>query len=204
MYKTSPGKFPLSTHPALWEIGLILRKIFYMKKLLSLTLLTIFAATTMFAQTGNAKKGNYKGGQGTPHEVVTGNHMTISYGRPYKKGREIFGGLVPYGQVWRAGADEATEITFDKDGMFGGKKIAAGTYTLFVIPNKTMWTIILNSKLGQGGAFGYEKVKDQDVLLTDMPSKQVDQAVEQFTITIKDKGLIMEWDKTSVAVPVNF
>lgn len=173
-----------------------------MKKLLSITLMLLFTVSAVFAQ--NAKKGNYKGKGGTPHEVITGHHITISYGRPYKKDREIFGGLVPYGKVWRAGADEATEITFDKNGMFGGKKIAAGTYTLFIVPEKTEWTIVLNSKLGQWGAFGYDKVKDQDVLTTTVPVKMLDNSVEQFTINIMESSLRMEWDKTSVTVPVKF
>ena len=181
-----------------------MREIYLMKKLLSLTLLMLLAATTMFAQVGNAKKGNYTGSGGTPHEVIKGKNITISYGRPYKKGRDIFGGLESYGKVWRAGADEATEITFDKDGMFGGKKIAAGTYTLFATPNKTEWTIILNSELKQWGAFGYSKIKDKDVVHATVPVKQLDNVVEQFTITIKDDGLQMEWDKTSVFVPMKF
>jgi len=181
---------------------LLCENIFSMKKLLSLTLLLVVSITTIFAQ--NYKKGNYAGTAGSPHEVVKGKHVTVSYGRPYKKGRDIFGGLEPYGKVWRAGADEATEVTFDKDGTFGGKKIAAGTYTLFAIPNKTEWTIILNSKLGQWGAYGYEKVKEQDVLKTTVPVKNLDNVVEQFTITVTDNHLTLQWDKTSAIVPMEF
>jgi hypothetical protein len=169
-----------------------------MKKLLSLTLLMLFAATTTFAQGMGKEK------RASPHETVTGKNVKVTYGRPYKKGRDIFGGLEAYGKVWRAGADEATEITFEKDAMFGGKKVAAGTYTLFAIPNKTEWTIILNSQLKQWGAFGYDKVKDKDVLQTTVPVKQLDNVVEQFTVTPKDNGLLMEWDKTSVMVPMKF
>ena len=109
-----------------------------------------------------------------------------------------------WGEVWRLGADEATEITFDKDCMFGGKHIAAGTYTMFAKLDKKDWTIILNSKIGQWGAFSYEKVKDQDVLQTTVPVNHIDNVVEQFTISIKPKGLLMEWDKTSVFVPMKF
>lgn len=171
-----------------------------MKKLLSLALLMLLGATTMFAQ--NSKKGNYKGSGGTPHEVVKGNNMTISYGRPYKKGRDIFGGLEPYGEVWRLGADEATEITFDKDCTFGGKAIKAGTYTMFAKLAKTEWTIILNSELKQWGSFKYEQIKGKDVAQVTVPVKQLNDAVEQLTISIKDNGLQIEWDKTSVLVPV--
>jgi hypothetical protein len=174
-----------------------------MKKLLSLATIMLFAANALFAQ-GNADKGNYTGKQGTPHEVVKGNHVTVSYGRPYKKGRDIFGGLEPWGEVWRLGADEATEITIDKDGMFGGKKIKAGTYTMFAKLDKKEWTIILNSELKQWGSFKYEKIKDKDVLQTTVPVKQLDKVVEQLTITPKENGLMMEWDKTGVFVPMKF
>ncbi len=100
----------------------------------------------------------------SPHESVNGQDISVRYGRPYKKGRIIFGSLVPYGKVYRCGADSATTITFDKDANFGGKPVKAGTYTFFVIPNEQSWTIILNSQLGQWGAFDYDKYKDKDVL----------------------------------------
>jgi hypothetical protein len=141
------------------------------------------------------------------HTTVKGKHISVTYGQPSKKGRVIFGGLVPYGKVWRTGADEATEITVDKDIMFGGKKLAAGTYSLYTIPNKTEWTIIINPVLKQWGAFEYDKVKDKDVLRTTVPVKNTGKEVETFTILVKDDGqaddgLVMEWDKVQVKVPV--
>ncbi len=171
-----------------------------MKKLFSLTLMLLLGASAIFAQ-GNAKKGNYIGSAGTPHEVIKGNNMTISYGRPYKKGRDIFGGLVSTGQVWRTGADEATEITFEKGAVVAGRQVSAGTYTLFTIPGKE-WTIILNKELGQWGAFKYDKSKD--VMQAPVKATEANKPVEQFTITIKEDGFIMAWDKTQVFVPVKF
>lgn len=171
-----------------------------MKKLFALALLFVFGASSVFAQ--NAKKGNYTGGQGTPHEVVKGPNVTISYGRPYKKGRDIFGGLEAYGKVWRLGADEATEITFDKGVVFGGRQVSAGTYTLFAIPEKNEWTIIVNSELGQWGAFKYDKSKD--VVQVKIPVKHLDKVVDQLTITPKANELIIEWDKTNVTIPMSF
>ena len=171
-----------------------------MKKLFSLTLMLLLGASAIFAQ-GNASKGNYTGKGGTPHEVIKGNNMTISYGRPLKKGRDIFGGLVPNGQVWRTGADEATEITFDKGCVIGGKQISAGTYTLFTIPGKE-WTIILNKELKQWGAFKYDKSKD--VLQTVVQPTPSDKLIEQFTIVIKDDGIMLAWDKTTVFLPIKF
>jgi hypothetical protein len=143
------------------------------------------------------------GGQESPHETVKGNHISVTYGRPYKKDRVIFGELVKYGEVWRTGADEATEITFDKDAQFGGRPIKAGTYTLFTIPNETEWTIILNSELDQFGAFDYEEHKAKNVLEVKAPTKRLDQVVEQFTIRFTPQNnMVMEWDQTQVEVPV--
>ncbi|MGB8193812.1 MAG: DUF2911 domain-containing protein [Chitinophagaceae bacterium] len=138
----------------------------------------------------------------SPHETVKGNDVSVTYGRPYKKGREIFGGLEKYGKVWRTGADEATEITFDKDVTFGGKPVKAGTYTLFTIPGEEKWGVILNSQLGQWGAYDYEKNKGKDVLQIEVPAKKLDNVVEQHTIRFEGDNMIIEWDKAQVAVPI--
>lgn len=111
-------------------------------------------------------------GQESPRVSAEGNNVKVSYGQPSKKGRAIFGGLEKYGKVWRAGANEATEITFTKDGTFGGKPVKAGTYTLFAIPNEQEWTIILNSELKQWGSFNYDKIKGKDVLQVNVPAKK--------------------------------
>jgi Protein of unknown function (DUF2911) len=140
----------------------------------------------------------------SPHETVSGTNIKVTYGRPYKKGRDIFGSLEPYGKVYRVGADEATEITFAKDGTFGGQPVKAGTYTLFAIPNADKWTIILNSQLGQWGAFKYDQYKDKDVLHTDIPVKKLDKPIEQLTIRFDTGSMIIEWDTTQVVIPTSF
>jgi len=140
----------------------------------------------------------------SPHDTLSVKNVKVTYGRPYKKGRDIFGGLEPYGKVYRVGADEATTITFAKDGTFGGKPVKAGTYTLFAIPTEAKWTIILNGQLKQWGAFDYEKYKDKDVLHVDVPVKKLSAPIEQLTITAPASELIIAWDKTQVAVPFSF
>ena len=140
----------------------------------------------------------------SPRMTAEGKNVTVAYGQPSKKGRVIFGELEPYGKVWRAGANNATEITFAKDGTFGGMPVKAGTYTLFAIPNEKEWTIILNSELKQWGAFGYEKVKDKDVLKVNVPAKKIDNTIEKLTYRFTDTHMIIEWDQTQVAVPVSF
>jgi len=138
----------------------------------------------------------------SPHETVTGKYLSVRYGRPYKKGRDIFGKLVPYGKVWRCGADSATTISFAKDGLFGGKPVKRGTYNLFVIPTEREWTIILNSELGQWGAYNYDKIKDKNVLQVTVPVKTLPTSVEQLTIAAQEMDLTISWDKTEVAIPV--
>lgn len=138
----------------------------------------------------------------SPHDTVSTKDIVVTYGRPYKKGREIFGSLVKYGEVWRTGADEATQITFKKDMTFGGKPVKAGTYTLFTIPTESTWTVILNSQLKQWGAFDYNKYKDKDVLQVSVPSKKLDTPVEQMTTRVDKNNLIIEWDQTQVSIPV--
>ena len=141
----------------------------------------------------------------SPHDTVTNGKATVTYGRPYKNDRVIFGGLEPYGKVWRLGADEATTITFTGDVKFAGRGVKAGTYTMFAIPNEKEWTIILNSQPGQWGAYSYEKNKDKDVEKVTVPVKKLDKAVEQLTIRFAaDNSMIVEWDKTQVTVPLSF
>ncbi len=138
----------------------------------------------------------------SPHDTVSSKNIKVTYGRPYKKGRVIFGGLQKYGEVWRCGADEATEITFAKDGTFGGKAVKAGTYTLFVIPNEKDWTIILNGDTKFWGT-QYEQHKAKDVLKVSVPVKSLNAPIEQLTIRFPGSNMIIEWDKTQVAVPVS-
>ena len=146
----------------------------------------------------------------SPLEVVTmkweDTYVKITYSRPHKKGRKIFGELVPYGKIWRTGANEATELTTTKDIKLAGNEIPAGTYTLFTIPQKDKWTIILNSDLGQWGAYRYDESKD--VIRFDVPTKQLSATYEPFTIefeqTASEVVLKMMWDQTGVVIPVSF
>lgn len=139
----------------------------------------------------------------SPRLTAEGKDVKISYGQPSKRDRVIFGELVPFGKVWRAGANEATEITFAKDASFGGKAVKAGTYSLFTIPTEKEWTFILNSELKQWGAYGYDKVKDKDVLQVNVPSSKLTTSVEKLMLSFNsNNSLVLEWDNTHVEVPV--
>lgn len=171
-----------------------------MKHTISLALVMMLAISSVFAKDKE---------RASKHTTTKNGNISVTYGQPSKKGRVIFGtaqegALVPYGEIWRAGADEATEITFKEPCVFGGYSVKAGTYTLFIKPTKMEWTIILNGQLGQWGSFGYEKVKDKNVLQTNVAAKHLDKPVETFTISVKNDGLLMEWDQTSAFVPVTF
>jgi hypothetical protein len=131
--------------------------------------------------------------------------IEVDYCRPSKKGRVIFGELEPYGKVWRTGANEATEISFSKPVSFGGKSVQAGRYTLFTIPKKDNWTIILNGALDQWGAFSYDESKD--VLRVQAQADSTAQVTETFTIDfveINNAAVHMRlmWDHTKVEVPI--
>ncbi|MEO0473434.1 MAG: DUF2911 domain-containing protein [Bacteroidota bacterium] len=130
----------------------------------------------------------------------------VVYSRPQKKGREVMGGLIPEGKVWRTGANEATEITFFQDVKFGGKEVKAGTYSLFTIAGEEEWTVILNTDLNQWGAYSYQD--GHDLLRVKASPKQTADEIEAFTITFdKTEGgsnLILAWDRVMVPVLVSW
>jgi len=131
----------------------------------------------------------------------------VIYSRPKKAGRAVFGKLVPYGKIWRTGANEATEIKFYQDIELAGKKVKAGTYSLFTVPGEKEWTIILNSDLDYWGAYSYKTEKD--VVRITAWAEEANNAVEDFTIQFEKKGvnggvMMLAWDKTVVSVPFTY
>jgi len=136
--------------------------------------------------------------------------MSDVYCQPYKKGRLIFGSaadgaLQPYGEYWRMGANEATEIDINKDVVFGGKELSAGKYVVYAVPGATTWTIGLNSELGRWGAF--EVDHELDVMQVEIPAGSSGEEYEQFTIEFEqaDSDLVhmnLLWDTTKISVPI--
>jgi Protein of unknown function (DUF2911) len=133
-------------------------------------------------------------------------YVKITYSRPMKRGREIFGKVVPYGKVWRTGANEATEITTTKNITLNGFLLKAGTYSLFTVPDKDKWTIVVNSELGLWGSYNHNP--KLDVLRFDVPVQTADRVYEAFTIELESRNesadLKLLWDKVKVLVPVKF
>lgn len=130
-------------------------------------------------------------------------YVKIVYSQPHKRGREIFGSeLVPYGKVWRLGANEATEITLTDEIKIGGKNLKAGTYSMFAIPEKDEWTIIFSNMLGEWGAYNYDEAHDE--LRVEAPVRSSETTYEPFTIMFNEAGteLTMVWDKTKAVLPI--
>jgi ABC-type sulfate transport system substrate-binding protein len=135
-------------------------------------------------------------------------YLKVTYGQPLRKGRSIFGNLVPFGQIWRTGANEATEFTTTKDIKINGKLLKAGTYTLFTIPDAEKWTIILNGVLGQWGAYKYDEVKTANVLEFTVPVAKSEDEYEAFTIQFEENkqgaDLVILWENTRIVAPIEF
>ncbi len=132
--------------------------------------------------------------------------IRVLYARPNRSGREIFGVLEQYGKVWRFGANENTEIHFFKNVHIGGKKIRAGRYSLFAIPNKDNWTLIVNKQTDKWGAFSYDLQKD--IVRVTVPVEKLEKTIEIFSITFNEildgANMIMAWDKTQASLPIKF
>lgn len=148
-------------------------------------------------------------------------YVRVVYGRPYKRGREnIFGtkesgALAPYGERWRTGANEATEITVTKDVLIAGRKLGAGTYSLFTTPGPDTWMVHFNSKLGLDGVgifanntFTPVDLAPTDVLVITVPARQLpaDKEVDQLTFEFEGTGtgadMVLRWIRTEVRVPI--
>ena len=130
--------------------------------------------------------------------------ISVSYCSPYKKGREIFGELLPYDTYWRTGANEPTIITFSEDFTFGANIVQAGSYRLYTIPRAEEWDVVLNAETEKWGL--WEPDYTLDIAKVTVPVQQSDSCAEQFLIKLSESGngaeLAMIWDFTKVVVPI--
>ena len=125
--------------------------------------------------------------------------VTIEYSQPSAKGRKIMGGLVPFGEVWRTGANKTTTFTASAPVKMEGQDLAAGTYALFTLPGESEWTIIINKSI-EWGAFSYKQ--GDDVLRVKVKPSKTDTFVETFNITVENDQVILKWENTQVAFKV--
>ena len=131
--------------------------------------------------------------------VIDGVEVELEYGRPNVKAREIWGDLVPYGEVWRTGADEATTISFSADVLLKGESLKAGTYGLFTIPTASEWTVIFNKVSEQWGAFRYDA--DQDALRVTVEPRE-NEHVETMDFVIAGNEIVLRWERLAVPIAV--
>lgn len=135
-------------------------------------------------------------------KFADGKTITVDYSSPRAKGRKIFGELVPNGQVWRTGANEATTFVTNADLTVGSTTVPVGSYTIFTIPNQDKWTLIINKKTGEWGIpYKYES---DELGRVDMKASQTPSPVENFTIAFDQMGggctLNMRWENTQASV----
>ena len=171
------------------------------KRIVLPTLLTILFTTAAFAQMG--------GGKPSPAASSTcdlGGDKTIKtdYSSPRMKGRKIYGELVPFGEVWRTGANDATTFVTSADVVVGGKTVPGGSYTIFTVPKADKWTLIVNKKTGEWGIpYKYES---DELARVDMKVSKLPSPVENFTIAYDKSGsgctLQIDWETTRASVDI--
>jgi len=140
-----------------------------------------------------------------------GKTVAVAYSSPRAKGRKIYGGLVPYGEVWRAGANEATTFVIDTDVNVGGKTVPAGAYTIFTIPNQDKWTLIISKKTknAKGGpVWGVPYPgEESDFARVDMKASKLGSPVENFTISFDKSGsgcvMNLDWETTRASIEIS-
>jgi hypothetical protein len=184
-----------------------------MKKYLIFTIAGIVVIVGLMAVIGYMNRKQAKSFSPEGEAVFQKDDLTIRvfYNRPFRKGREIFGALVPYDKVWRTGANESTTFETNKDLEIEGKTLKAGKYSLWSVPGQESWTIIFNSEYGQWGINSKgEANRDpaRDVLTVNVLAVWQDQEFEQFTVSFEKAGedaeMVLIWDKTLVAVPFSY
>lgn len=136
---------------------------------------------------------------GRTEGTIDGTNIVITYGRPNVKDRAVWGALVPNGQVWRAGANEATVISFSTDVQIEGQKLPAGVYGFFVIPGEGEWTVIFNKTAKQWGHFNYDA--SQDALRVKVKPRAHDH-VESMDFVIEGGSVVLRWEKLGVGFEV--
>lgn len=172
-----------------------------MKKLLQLKALPVAAVMLFISFCASAQENKPLASPADSISGKVGNaNITIKYGSPSVRERKIWGSLVPYGQVWRAGANKATTFTTDKAIKVEGKQLAAGTYSLFTVPTEGEWTIVFNKTADQWGAYKYDQ-KEDALRVTVKPIKAAAMN-ERLTYALNNNGFTLNWENLTVPVTV--
>lgn len=160
-------------------------------------LATLLATLPLLAERGDDSGRKSKNGK--TEGTIDGVSVTLEYGRPEVREREIWDGLVPLGKVWRTGADEATTITFSADVTIEGQALAAGTYSLFTVPGEDEWTVVFNTVAEQWGHYEYAEAKDA-LRVTVKPT--TGEHVEALDFVIDGDQVVLRWETMVVPFTV--
>lgn len=161
-------------------------------KILNLFLAFVFVTSISCAQKSPREKAS---------GAINGTTVTVDYGAPSVKGRKVWGGLEKYGTVWRAGANENTTISFDKDVKVGGKSLPAGKYGFFIIPNETGdWIAIFSKKNDAWGAYSYSEA--EDAIRVSISPDMVEDNQEELMYAITDTGILFGWELVRLNIPI--
>jgi hypothetical protein len=176
-----------------------------MRKILIFGTAVLVAATAVAIQARQDKSKRPSPPATAKCDLPGGKTITVDYSSPRAKGRKVFGGLVPYGEPWRTGANEATTFVTTADLMVGGRHLPAGSYTIFTIPNKDKWTLIVSKKTGEWG-IPYPGA-DMDLVRADMNASSTAAPVDNFTIAFdkgdKDCTLRIEWESSRATIAIS-
>jgi hypothetical protein len=175
----------------------------YPVKMLAIIMISLMLPNLVSAQTTDKSK------RPSPPATAAGKigdaTITIDYSSPSVKGRKIFGGLLPYGKIWRAGANEATTFQTDKDLIVEGKKLPAGKYSFFATPGENEWTIFFNSETGQGGT-KKDGTANMDpaktVLSVVVKPKKLTDLTEKLTYSVLSTGVDLRWENSDVFISI--
>ncbi len=170
-----------------------------------IALLTLLMLTAALASAQHDKSKRPSPSAQAQCKFSDGKSITVDYSSPRAKGRKIFGDLVPYGEVWRTGANEATTFVTTANVTIGSLNVPAGSYTMFTIPNQDKWTLIINKKTGEWGIpYKYES---DELGRSDMSVSKTSSLVENFTISFHEMGngchMYLDWENTRATVKID-
>lgn len=174
---------------------------------------TLVCAYLAFSAFSTASAQKFSGLDKSPHDIAYYRKennaealIKVLYGRPQLRGRTVGKEIAPYGELWRTGANEATEVRFYKDVIIGDTLVKAGTYSLFTIPDKKEWTFIINKDIDVWGAYSYNE--KNDVVRVVVPSQSDKESLDALSIALEDNNnmvdLVVGWGKVRAALPIDF
>ena len=175
-----------------------------MRKMTFAAVFVLLGMVAVLPGEGQQKKPLASPRQNTSYSFADGKKITVDYGAPSARGRKIMGGLVPYGKVWRTGANEATGFETDTGLMIGETRVPAGKYTLYTMPGENDWKLIVSKQTGQWGTV-YNQ--DQDLVRIPMTVGKTNAPVEMMKVTFDGSGgnsttMNIEWENTKLSVPM--